>query len=82
MEVAAKYLIENGELLFSWSGSKETSFGAHIWNGKKALLNQHIFKVEFDSKTKFEKMYLFYALNKIVVEVPKNNLHGGVWFYL
>jgi len=74
--VAEKYLIENGQLLFSWSGSKETSFGAHIWSGSTALLNQHIFKVMFDNQQVL-KPYLFYALNKCVEEV-KNNLHGGV----
>ncbi len=74
--VAEKYLIENGQLLFSWSGSKETSFGAHIWSGSTALLNQHIFKVMFNNQQVL-KPYLFYALNKCVEEV-KNNLHGGV----
>ena len=37
--VAHKYLVEHGDLLFSWSGSKGTSFGAHIWHGKSAILN-------------------------------------------
>ena len=50
-EVKDRYIINQGQLLFSWSGSRGTSFGAHIWNGRKAILNQHIFKVEFDSNS-------------------------------
>ena len=47
-EVRDCHIIKEGELLFSWSGSRGTSFGAHIWKGGKAVLNQHIFKVGFD----------------------------------
>ena len=75
-EVSEKNTINNGELLFSWSGSRGTSFGAHIWKGHKAVLNQHIFKVGFD-ESRATKMYLLHALNKAVVEVEEN-LHGGV----
>ena len=75
-EVKERYIINQGQLLFSWSGSRGTSFGAHIWNGGKAILNQHIFKVEFD-QIRATKMYLLYALNRAVAEVEQN-LHGGV----
>jgi Type I restriction modification DNA specificity domain len=44
-EVRDRFLIEAGDLLFAWSGTPGTSFGAHIWNGPKAILNQHIFNV-------------------------------------
>ena len=75
-EVKDRYIINQGQLLFSWSGSRGTSFGAHIWNGGKAILNQHIFKVEFD-QIRATKMYLLYVLNRAVAEVEQN-LHGGV----
>jgi len=68
-------LVKKSELLFSWSGSRGTSFGAHIWYGKDAVLNQHIFKVEFDERV--IKKYLYYALNQAVAEIEEN-LHGGV----
>ena len=74
--VRDRHVIYQGQLLFSWSGSRGTSFGAHIWNGGKAVLNQHIFKVGFD-KLRATKMYLFHALNRAVTEVEEN-LHGGV----
>lgn len=75
-EVSERNVIQHGELLFSWSGSRGTSFGAHIWRGQKAVLNQHIFKVGFD-KCRVTKMYLLHALNKAVIQVEEN-LHGGV----
>lgn len=40
-----KIEVEHGQLLFAWSGSRGTSFGAHIWRGPKALLNYHTWKV-------------------------------------
>ena len=75
-ETQDRYIINQGQLLFSWSGSRGTSFGAHIWNGGKAILNQHIFKVGFD-QIRAVKLYLFCVLNKAVAQVEQN-LHGGV----
>src|SRR5689334_18916538 len=43
--VDEKFLVDNGDLLFAWSGTPDTSFGAHIWKGGKAVLNQHIFRI-------------------------------------
>lgn len=74
-KVPEKIIIEKGDLLFSWSGSRGTSFGAHIWRGGKAILNQHIFKVEHSDKV--DRKYLYYALNDAVSEIEQN-LHGGV----
>jgi type I restriction enzyme M protein len=73
--VDPKITINRGDLLFSWSGSRGTSFGAHIWNGDKAILNQHIFKVEH--KKEINRKYLYLVLNDAVSEVEEN-LHGGV----
>ncbi|WP_428421095.1 restriction endonuclease subunit S [Methylibium sp.] len=39
--VPAPYVINDGDLLFSWSGSLEVAF----WCGGKGALNQHLFKV-------------------------------------
>jgi type I restriction enzyme, S subunit len=41
LTVPEKYIIENGDLLFSWSGSLLVKF----WTGGKGALNQHLFKV-------------------------------------
>jgi restriction endonuclease S subunit len=49
-ELPERFLVGDNELLFAWSGTPGTSFGAHIWRGGKAWLNQHIFKVLFDPR--------------------------------
>lgn len=75
-EVRDRFVVETGDLLFSWSGSRGTSFGAHLWNGPRAILNQHIFNVKFD-EARADKMYLLRVLNAVVDQV-EDNLHGGV----
>lgn len=40
-EVPAKYVIGNGDFIFSWSGSLMAKF----WTGGAGALNQHLFKV-------------------------------------
>ena len=44
-QVDDRHLVQSGTLLFAWSGTKGTSFGARIWTGATGVLNQHIFKV-------------------------------------
>ena len=39
--IPEKYLLDNGDILFSWSGT----LLVNIWNHGKGLLNQHLFKV-------------------------------------
>lgn len=41
-----KYYIQNGDILFSWSGTPETSIDVFIWTRGTAILNQHIFNVK------------------------------------
>ena len=44
-DVPAKYVIGDGDFLFSWSGSLLAKF----WTGGAGALNQHLFKVTSDS---------------------------------
>jgi type I restriction enzyme, S subunit len=75
-EVRDRFIINSGDLLFAWSGTPGTSFGAHIWRGERAVLNQHIFRVDFDG-TIVAKKYFTYAINqKLNVLIQK--AHGGV----
>lgn len=57
-----EYHLYGEELLFAWSGTPGTSFGAHIWRRQEAVLNQHIFRIEFPEKY-INKKYFAYALN-------------------
>lgn len=75
-QVRQRFLIDNGALLFAWSGTPGTSFGAHVWRGGRAVLNQHIFHIVFDEST-VNKAYLLFALNQKVTELIRM-AHGGV----
>ena len=57
-----KFEVNKGDILIAWSGS----LGIHVWQKNKALLNQHIFRVEFN-KCDIDKMYFYYAV--------KHNIH-------
>lgn len=69
-----KNLIEVGDLLFAWSGTTGTSFGARVWGGPTGVLNQHIFKVKPDSK-KLTMSYAHLVLLKVQVQIEKQ-AHG------
>jgi type I restriction enzyme, S subunit len=72
----SKYVVDQDELLFSWSGSRGTSFGPFIWNGGKAILNQHIFKVIIKNERLFDKSFGFYVLKNVTTEIEKQ-AHGS-----
>lgn len=54
-DIPEKAIIENGDVLFSWSASLDVK----IWTGGKGALNQHIFKVSSES---YPKSFYFYEL--------------------
>lgn len=62
-DLPRKYLVDSGDLLFAWSGTPGTSFGAHIWQGGKAWLNQHIFKIQLNEGY-LNKKFLRLAINQ------------------
>ena len=53
--IPEKAIIQNGDVLFSWSASLEVK----IWTGGKGALNQHIFKV---SSGDYPKSFYYYQL--------------------
>ncbi len=73
-DVEEKYLVNNGQLLFAWSGTPGTSFGAHIWKRGKAVLNQHIFKVEINENY-INKIFFKYLINRNISEYIRK-AHG------
>lgn len=74
-ELPEKFSVATGDLLFAWSGTPGTSFGAHVWNGQEAWLNQHIFKVVFP-KTAFDRTFLRLAINQNLTQYI-GVAHGG-----
>ena len=67
--------VNEGDLLFSWSGTVGTSFGPHLWSRERGLLNQHIYKLTF--KKEIFKEYAYYALLSITKEIEKS-VNGAV----
>jgi type I restriction enzyme, S subunit len=72
---AKKLEVENGQLLFAWSGSRGTSFGPHIWHGSKGLLNYHTWKISIDS-SRIDDGFLYYAL-KGLTKFIEDQAHGA-----
>lgn len=75
-DVKEKFLIDNGDFLISWSGTPGTSFGAHIWRGGPAVLNQHIFKATLIGNV-FDPRFLKPAINARLLELIEQ-AQGGV----
>ncbi len=61
--VSDEYIVENGDVIFSWSGSLMVK----IWDGISCVLNQHLFKV---TSTEFPKWFYYlwtiYHLEKFI----------------
>jgi len=53
MNIDPKYIVDDGEVVFSWSGSLEVK----LWCGNKAGLNQHLFKV---TSANYPKWFYYY----------------------
>ncbi len=51
--IKPEYLVQDGDVLFSWSGSLEVE----VWCGGEGALNQHLFKV---TSSIFPKWFYFY----------------------
>lgn len=62
LSVPPKYLLRDGDLVFSWSGS----LGVAVWNRGPALLNQHLFRVE--PAAGIDRDWLKYAIDSSIVE--------------
>ena len=52
--------VRPGDLLFSWSGSPETSIDAFWWRGPEGWLNQHVFRVT--PQPGLDTTFFFYLL--------------------
>jgi len=63
-----RHRLYGGELLFAWSGTPGTSFGAHVWRGGAALLNQHIFRVDFNESF-IDRRFFRYGINQKLTEL-------------
>lgn len=68
--------VASNSLLLAWSGTPGTSFGAHIWDGPSAVLNQHIFRVDLCEDV-ITKQWAKFAINS-KLNTLIGLAHGGV----
>ena len=68
-----KWIVEPGQLLFAWAGTRGVSFGPAIWNGPKGVLNQHIFKV--NARPEVDSKWLYWALRDVTNRI-EGQAHG------
>jgi type I restriction enzyme S subunit len=74
-----KYTLENGDMLFSWSGNPDTSIDIFLWYRGKAILNQHIFKVVVENKQEYSFVYLLLKYFKPqFTEIARNKQTTGL----
>lgn len=71
-----KYEVNRGDVLISWSAS----LGVYVWQGEKALLNQHIFKVVFD-KCEVDRSFYVHQVAAIL-EKAASQAHGATMKHL
>lgn len=74
-----KYLIETGDILFSWSGNPDTSIDTFVWTFEPAWLNQHIFRVL--PHAKWDRSFVLQMLRHlkpIFTELARNKQTTGL----
>jgi len=78
-ELKSKYLLNNGDILFSWSGSPKTSLDVFLWSGGPAWLNQHIFRVIPNRSIERSFIYsLLRYLKPTFIEIARNKQTTGL----
>jgi type I restriction enzyme S subunit len=73
-DVERHIMVNYGDLLFSWSGNRGTSFGPFRWHGSPGVLNQHIFKLHLSSNV--DGAWLFQALRHLTPRIEQD-AHGA-----
>jgi type I restriction enzyme S subunit len=71
VEVDPAYLVNDGDLLISWSASLD----AFMWDRGRAILNQHIFKVVERTEI-IRRDYLYFAVREVMSEI-RAQVHGS-----
>lgn len=72
-DIEDKYVFNNWDILISWSASLDV----YIWNWWKAVLNQHIFKVEIDENI-VNKQFFYYLIKNSLAEI----IHNTHWVWM
>ena len=78
-DVKQRHFITDDDVLYSWSGSPETSLEVFKWFGGDGWLNQHIFKLNFSSEEqKYFTYYLLKHMKPILISVAQDKQTTGL----
>jgi type I restriction enzyme S subunit len=79
VQMPYKYRIDQGDILFSWSGNPDTSIDTFVWSSGSAWLNQHIFRVipNCSSERSFALLALKY-LRPVFAEIARDKQTTGL----
>lgn len=78
-QLGEQYRIGSGDMLFSWSGSPDTSIDTFLWAGGDGWLNQHIFKVI--PREQHERTFLYSMLKylkPVFIEIARDKQTSGL----
>lgn len=76
-----QYLLNTGDILFSWSGNPETSINTFLWGGGQGWINQHIFKVvPKKENTKAFCYFMLKSLKPIFIRIAQNKQTTGIGY--
>ncbi|WP_063619628.1 restriction endonuclease subunit S [Paraburkholderia mimosarum] len=78
-DLGARYRIDRGELLYSWSGNPDTSIDAFVWWLGPAWLNQHIFAVRENGSMSLAMLFtMLKHFNPALAEIARNKQTTGL----
>lgn len=75
LELANKFYVENGDLMYAWSAS----FGPKFWLEEKTIYHYHIWKI--DNYRKTDKKFLYHLLVNDKSSI-QNESQGGTMFHI
>ncbi|HRI90512.1 MAG TPA: restriction endonuclease subunit S [Accumulibacter sp.] len=78
-DLGERYKITEGELLFSWSGSPDTSIDTFVWVHGTAWLNQHVFAVRPNGQASDATLFaLLKYLKPVLIEIARDKQTTGL----
>ena len=73
-----KYLIQDKDILFSWSGNPDTSIDIFIWTHGNAILNQHTFNVKSNTNHRWFTYLLLKHFKPQFTHIASNKQTTGL----
>ncbi|PPD15238.1 MAG: type I restriction endonuclease subunit S [Methylobacterium sp.] len=78
-DLGDRYRIRDGEMLFSWSGSPDTSIDTFLWVHGDAWLNQHVFVVRPNGEASEAHLFaMLKFLKPTLIEIARDKQTTGL----